>query len=279
MYVIIIAIRRVFMERIKNKEYLEREIMEQSRHQFIYGYNTADRKVFLETMESHYPIVLDKDSPMGIYISEYGLPNISPCNKNLERYKIDQISSEFLYFSIIYDILLKSKKQHDITLLNDRLRKLIETLNKYSINKDYSQILDLDDLIKVLRQSKEFYRNYFIEYLSKGTESLSINDVALPFMQFDLFVRQLKRALNNESYFGIIIDKQSDISVSSTRAINFLVGGRINRDISMKIVTEPDKWDSYRDSNGQFIESVHDYGVVELDDSNLEHLKILKKTI
>lgn len=105
---------------------------------------------------------------------------------------------------------------------------------------------------------------------------MSIDQIPIPFLQLDLFIAQFKRALNNNSYFGIIIDKQQDIAVSSTKAINFLIGGRINKDISMKIAIQPDNWDTYLDPNGQLIEAIHDYGTVELDDSNREYTKKLK---
>lgn len=265
------------MAEYNHEEYLKREIMEQSRHQFIYGYDGIKRKQFLENMASCYPVVLDKEFPMAIYISEYGLPKISTFNNEVDKNKMDLISSEFLYFSIASDILLKAKVTNDIDMLNERIKKLIEILNKCSINRDYPPIADFDDLIKVLIQSQKFYKEYYMEYYGKGIEMASINDIPLPFIQFDMFIRYLKSSINNDSYFGIIIDKQKDMSISSIKAINSLVGSRINKDISMKIAVEPDKWDSYLDSNGQLIEYVHDYGTVELDDSQSQHLKRLKK--
>lgn len=265
------------MEKYENEEYLQHQIMDQSRHQFIFGYDGIQRKQFLENMASHYPIVLDKRSPMSIYVTELGLPKIPICDSELSEYKIYSISREFLYFSIASDIILKAKSLNDITMLNEKMKKLIDTLNKYGINnKNYSRMEDIDDLIRLLLQSKEFYKNFYIEYYGSGKDNMEINDIALPFLNFDMFIRNIKSAFNNESYFGVIIDKQSDIALSSTKAINDLVGSRINKDISMKIATEPDKWDSYRNSNGQIIESVHDYGTVELDDSQSQYLKKLK---
>ena len=267
------------MERYKNEDYLKQEIMNQSRHLFIYGYNSVQRKQFLKSMSQEYPIILDQTSPMAIYLDEYGLPKIQPSNGELNKNKIDLISSEFLYFSIIENILLKLKENNDLDILNERIKKLIETLNIYSMNRDFSQITDLDDLIRILTQSKEFYKKCYIEYYGNGQETLSINDIPLPFIQFDIFVKQLKEALKNDSYFAIIIDKQRDISITSIYSINSLIGGRINKDVSMKIVTEPDKWDSYRDSNGQLIECVHDYGTIELDDSLSKHLQRIRRKI
>lgn len=267
------------MEKYKNEEYLKHEIMDQSRHQFIFGYDGIQRKQFLEDMANYYDIVLDKESPMAIYITEFGLPKISICGSELNKSKIDFISNEFLYFSIANEILLKAIASNDINLLNERIKKLIDTLNKCGINKNYSPIVDLNDLIRVLMQSKEFYKNCYVEYYGEGKETTSIDEITLPFLQFDMFIMLLKRAINNSSYFGIIIDKQSDIALSSIQAINGLIGSRINQDISMKIAVEPDNWDSYRNFDGQIIESIHDYGTVELDDSQSQYLKKIRSDV
>ncbi|MDE5630281.1 MAG: hypothetical protein K2I70_01645, partial [Bacilli bacterium] len=166
---------------------------------------------------------------------------------------------------------------NNVDVLNERIKDLIDYLNQNSINRDYSPIKDLDDLIRVLIQSKEFYKNYYIEYYGKGMETSSLDELSLPFMPFDMFIGQFKSAINSDSYLGVIIDKQSDMALSSTRAINGLVASRINKDISMKIATEPDGWSSYHESSGQIIQRTDDYGTVELDDSHSHYLKKLKE--
>lgn len=267
------------MVEYKNEAYLKHEIMGQSRHQFIYGYDNEKRKSFFHELDKDFPIKIDCNSPMAIYISEFGLPKIPIHNSELDANKIDILSSEYLSFIIAFTILLKSKENIDGDLLNLRIAGLLDILNKDCINPGHSEISSLDDLIRVLEQSKEFYRTYYIDYIQNGKEDKSINDIALPFLQIEMFISQYKRALNNKSYFGIILDRCQDISLSSTKAVNFLVGTRINSDISMKVVVEPDKWDSYIDANGQYVEAVHDYGIVELDDSQAEYVKKIKKII
>ena len=264
------------MKKYKNEEYLIEEIMGQSRHLFVYGYDNEQRKQFLEKMTALYPVVFDRDFPMAIYVSEIGLPNISICNDKVDNIKISIISRQFLFFSILHDILLKALLTNDKEVLNDRIKELIDVLNKYSVNLNHSPIKDLEDLIETLTQSKEFYKKYYIDYLEKGIEG-SLNDITLPFIEFEMFIRLLKSLIKNNSYFGIIIDKQNDIAISSCQAINSLVGGRINGDISMKIVTSPDDWRVFRDFNGSFIESIHDYGTVELDSSLSQYLKRLRR--
>lgn len=265
------------MVEYKNEEYLKHEIMEQSRHQFIYGYDNEKRKLFFRELDMEFPIKMDCNSPMAIYLNEFGLPKTSTYSEQLDGNKIDILSREYLSFTIAHAILSNSKDNLDVDLLNSRIVKLLNILNKYSINPGHPEISSLDDLIKILEQSKEFYMLYYMDYVKSGKEDKSINDITLPFLELESFISQYKRVLSNESYFGIIIDKYQDISLSSTKAVNSLVGARINKDISIKIVVEPDKWDSYIDVNGQYVEATHDYGIVKLDDSYAEYVRKIKK--
>ena len=83
--------------------------------------------------------------------------------------------------------------------------------------------------------------------------------------------------MNMQSYFGIIFDKKCDMSISSIQAINNLIGARINSDISIKVATEPDGWKTYCDVNGKYIENIHDYGIIQLDNSYTSYTKKLMK--
>lgn len=265
------------MDKYKNEEYLRYEIMKQSRHQFIYGYNNSNRKLFLQELDKEFTINVDCNLPMAIYLNEFGLPKIDIDNSKLNIDKIDILSREYLSFTVAHAILSKSRENIDVDLLNSKLKKLFVILNKYSKNSKYNDITNLDELITVFEQSKEFYKMCYTDYAMNGKVEKSIDEITLPFLQLELFVSQYKKALNNNSYFGIIVDKHQDIALSSTKAINCLVSSRINKDISMKIVVEPDKWDLYTDFSGQYIEPIHDYGVVELDTSQADYVKRLKK--
>lgn len=265
------------MVNYKNEEYLKYEIMGQSRHQFIYGYDNEKRKSFFHKLDGEYPIKIDCNSPMAICLNEFGLPKVPLMNDELDNNKIDILAREYLSFAIAHAILQKSKKTVDIDLLNSKLIRLFNLLNKYSVNPGQKEINSLDELISILNESKEFYMSYYLNYVKTGKEDKSIDNIVMPFLQLEFFVSQYKKALDNGSYFAIVIDKCDDISLASTRAVNFLVGSRINSDISMKIVVEPEKWDSYIDTNGQCVEAIHDYGIIELDHSQIEYIKRLKK--
>ena len=79
--------------------------------------------------------------------------------------------------------------------------------------------------------------------------------------------------INNKSYIGVIIDQQEPIVVKSKQASNSLAASRINADILMKIVCQQDEWKMYYDLNGTLIEYIHDYNIVQFDDSYNEYMK------
>lgn len=260
----------------KDEEYLINEIMGQNRHQFIYGYDNEERKLLLKKIDEEYPIKIDCNLPVSIYLNEFGLPKIPFDLEGRDKIKIESLSKEHLSFSIAHAILQKTKDNLDLELVNSRIMELIEKINKYDINSNRKEITSFDELFKAVLESKEFYESYYMDYVKLRRERRTINEVVMPFLDIQSFISKYKKALNNNSYFAILLDKNKDIALSSINAVNLLVGSRINGDISMKVVVEPNKWDSYYDSNGQFIQVVHDYGVIELDDSNIEYTKKLK---
>lgn len=264
------------MVEYRNDEYLKQTIIGESRHQFIYGYDNDKRRSFFQELTGEYPLIIDSNLPIAIYLNEFGLPKVSDNDSEFVFDKIDILSREYLSFAIVHSILLKTKENNDLKLLGSRCEKLINTINKFYISPGCTQISNFEELINVLEESKEFYNDYYVNYVKYGFYDKSIDDIRLPFLQLELFVSQYKKALDINTHFSIIFDKTNDISLASTKAVNSLVGSRINKDISMKIVVEPDKWDSYFDINGNLIEAVHDYGVVELDDSQKEYVKRLK---
>ena len=263
------------MEEYKNEKYLKNEIMDQSRHQFIYGYNNEHRSNFFKSLEKDYPLTIDANKPTALYFDCLGMPQLDVDLNEKNKYLIDAASREYLSFAIVTKILEKSM-EFDKTILDTRLSRLINIINE-SRNAGYTEIEKVTDLLKEIKTSRDFYYENYINYVKGLTEKISIDDISIPFLQLEIFVRLYNEAMNMDSYFGIIFDKKNPLAISSTKAINNLIGARINKDISMKIVTEPDNWETYKDVNGQFIEAIHDYGTIELDNSYEDMKKLTKK--
>ena len=110
--------------------YLKKQIMEQSRHQFVYSYSDNNRKLFLQKLERLYPIKMDCNSPMCIYLKEYGLPKISMTNNEIDKSKIDILSREYLSSSIAHSILQKSRYNVEIDLLNKKRTEFYEQIDE-----------------------------------------------------------------------------------------------------------------------------------------------------
>lgn len=264
-------------------EQYKKIIMENSWHQFIYGYDTEQRHQLLKGLEQDYPIQIDTDMPMAIYLEEYGLPKIDLNLNEMERIQVSGVAREYLNFLIVRRILTRIKECFGMEELDKRMAELLSYTNRCLINKSAKSLQNVTDLLIVLEQSINMYLKGYLNY---GEHSFKINEVTIPFIQIESFIRRVKEGLNNHSYFGIIIDKTHDISSFSTRAINGLVGSRINANLSMKVALEPWGWDSYSYSQGQVIQAPHDYSSVELDGSlkfhtealeNKKLIKILKK--
>lgn len=263
------------MKKYKGEDYLKKEIMEQSRHLFIYGYNNEYRSEFLKSLENEYPIKIDSDKPVALYYDSLGFPKVDADFKDKDSYLINASSREFLSFTIATKILERSM-EYDRTILESRLSRLINLINRNK-NIGYIEIETAEQLLKEIKISRDFYYENYISYVKGLIERIPINEVSIPFLQLEMFVNLYKKAMNIDSYFGIIFDKKSPLANSSTQAINNLIGGRINSDMSIKIAIEADDWETYRDVNGQFVEAIHDYGTVELDDSFNEHMKTLTR--
>lgn len=261
----------------ENQEWLKQEIMEQGRHLFIYGYKNEQRSEFLKGLESDYPVIADSEKPAALYFDSLGIPKMDINLEGKDTLSIRASSREYLSFTVAARILERSM-DFDKTVLDRRLSRLISLIN-IDKNKDYAEIKTVEDLLKEIKTSRDFYYESYINYVKGLIASISIDDIAIPFLELDMFVRLYKEAMNMKSYFGIIFDKQTTLMPSSTQAINNLIGSRINGDISVKVAIEPADWETYRDSNGQLVQAIHDYGTVELDDSSKTYMKNRKRNM
>ena len=259
------------MEEYKNEELLKKQIMEQSRHMFIYGYNTDYRSDFLKSLERDYPLMADSKQPIALYFDSLGMPKTE--KKGRDPYLIESISREYLSFSIAAKILEKSM---EIDRLDTRLKRLIDLTN-LSRNREHKEIETARDLLDQIKTSRDFYYEKYREYVNGSIDQIPIMDITLPIMFLEHFVIPYKEAMKIDSYFAILIDKKKPLALSSIQTMNDLINGRINKDISVKVAVAPGDWDTHEDTNGQFIQYTHDYGVIELDDSNQEYIKRIKK--
>lgn len=258
------------MRRYGNEEYLEKTIIEQSRHLFIYGHNDEYRTNFIKRMEKDYPVKIDSNLPIALYFENFGLPKVEGNPK--DKYIAHSLSREYFSF-LIASKLLEASKEIDESILNERLSRLIEIENKNK-NSGYEDLKDVKELLEAINTSKDFYYENYINYIKGLIDGVSIEKIRLPFFQIVMFINLYKSLMNIDSHIALLFDKKREYSSTSIQMVNNLIGGRINKDISVKVFVEnPDEWETYRDTNGQVIEMVHDYGDIELDDSYKLYMK------
>ena len=242
------------------------EIIGQSRHQFIYGANGKRREEILRGIALDNPIVCDKNEPGAIILDNNYLSGGESVYQ-IDSYRKLAISREHFNFALCGK-LLEEALSLDI---NARCDEFLSRINRIFVDNGQS-IDDLESVVKVLYQARDFYKDGYRTYLDTG-EFPSIDALPIRFMDLNSFMHYYKKLLNNHSYFSVIVDQQKPISSLSKRAINDVVGKRINKDISMKVACEPGEWETFYDLNGQIVEATHDYGVVELDASLSQYVK------
>lgn len=257
------------MSRYINQDYLVKEIINQSRHQLIYRNDKYPTNELITKIEEQYPLVFDASNPVCINVKDYG---ISPTNNvDKQSSEVNRSCDIFFTCSIAYEIINKINNL-DGKEANIRLARLIKLINDYFLRNKENKIDDVLDLLKILKQTMNYYKCN-----NKNQNDLPPEEI-LYYIRPDFFINELKMATNNSSYFGIVIDNKKDISTNSIKTINSFIYSRINKDLSIKVLTDPKRWNTFTTSTGNYIESVHDYGIVELDDSYEKYIKSLKRS-
>ena len=245
------------------------EIIGQSRHQFIYGENGKRREEILRGIVNDNPIVCDVNEPGSIYLGDDYLSGEESVDQ-LDSYRKLAIARENFNFAVCGKLLDEALSLD----INARSDEFLSRMTRFFVDNGQS-FDDLDSLVRVLYQTRDFYSDGYKTYLETGVFP-SLEGLPIKFIELDSFMHYYKKLLNNKSYFSVVVDQQKPISSLSKRAINDVVGKRINADISMKVACQPGEWETYYDLSGQFVQSVHDYGVVELDDSLNQYVKKIK---
>ncbi len=255
--------------------YIEQKILGQSRHQIIYGEDAKEKDKLINNLLDDYPVKPDSYSPIAVKVEDFALDINKRNIEQVDRNHLALINREYLLFQVVYHILKRIKNEIGIKECNLRSKKLLTRVNEILIKNEDNFVKDFNELIRNLEISCFTYRELWNRYLTTGEKFYDFKGVKIPFgsdLQFWLYF--IKDALNNPAYFGIITDIESPISLTSQECLNDLVGSRINSDISMKIMLDPNNYLTSTDTMGNYVQLGHDYEIVELDDSYHKLMRI-----
>lgn len=253
---------------------IENQIISNNNHQFIYGCDGKERKEFLHNIANNYPVVINENRPMAIYLNKIGLPNYSLYHSELDKIKLASFSAEYLNFSIAHEMIDSLLNNCDCDSIKDKVSIFLKFINELSTRE--TNISSLVELNELLKKAQNFYYENYCMYSKVGKHNNFLDELSIPFLDIDYFTKNFKEMLNNNLYFCVIADYQDFISLPSIQAINSLVASRINSNISMKVACDPSKWQTYYSLNGDLTQNIHDYNIIELDDSYSEHIKVKK---
>ena len=253
---------------------IESEIATTNRHMFLYGRNTPQREKTLKTIADKYPFVIGRDEPCVIYIDNIGLPTIKEKAENIDENKISRISMYYLEFTIMGAILNKVKLVTDIPV--EFVNSMIDIFSYFSKNKHSN----IDELLQGVKLGKEFWSAFYHSYLTTGNDIEfdkkidSLDIVFAPFMS--RFIEEILEVANNKSPFQLVFNRKKEISIYSVQSLNSLLVLRCNGSMNIKIACECDEWETTADSYGNVAEFVHDYTILELDNSFQESMDKIK---
>ena len=256
-------------------EYMSNAVAMHAWHEIIYCSDNERRNVFLNDMINDYPIKIDSDEPAIVYVDDFMLPNTDLNITTLDS-RVQSIAREYLSFTLIASIVEQTIRQENLEKINKKLTKFIGDINRLYIDDEKFFIRDVSDLLDVLKKSKEFYKEHYVELMNRGIWNGDFSTIPMSFVEFGMFISAYKRGLNRSSHFGLILNYNGSGAVVSQRAVNGLVTRRIAGDAAIKLVCEPGIWKTYHDLNGMLAEDVHDYSSIDLDGSLKKHIKQLR---
>lgn len=224
-------------------------------HKFVY-YDDIDKCKILDDL-SKYKANLDNTEPIVIYISDDGLPKVCDETK-VDRYRVDFFHHRYYELLILLSIIDKLIESIDIGVLNYRFKRLFHLL---SDNVDISDVILLREL---LDKCKNIYKIEYINYIETGVLNDFYGSLEISNVIIDMIVPCIKKSIGLDKYFSLVIDVDDEMSKYNQMCINDYIASRCTSYLSINILLSGYQWKYYYNSNGQFIQDVHDYSEIDL---------------
>ncbi len=249
-------------------------IIEHTRHQFLYAYQSEERTIFLQQIAKDNPIVAEEKKPMALYLKDYGLEDAKIKRKNPDKYLLKKVAEKYFNLSLIDLILTSVNSQIDIHLNENRLKNFLTYINRINKVSGLPRMKSYEELLEVVKAQKDYFHKFYLDYIEEIVDQIEINPLLID-LDIENFISEVQKFLRNKGAFKILIDKKEPISPYSTMAINNILGSRLDRTLALKIALEDPCWEHYYDGNEQIIQETHDYETLSLDDSHGNYLSKL----
>lgn len=234
---------------------MNRVVLE-DRHKFVYYDDKSIES--LRGLGYNYDVGINSERPIVIYEKIECLAKVDT-KLNLDRNLIKIFHERYYELLILLAIINTLYQKIDITILNDKLKKVLKLCSYFS----EKEITDVKTLINLLFESKNIYKVAYQEYLKTGRCDFYEN-VPIPYVMIDNLIPYLKTGIGLKKHFSLMLEFNGDVSLLNAMAINNYIASRCNGYLSMNILLEQGScWSCYYANNGQFIQEVHDY--TELD--------------
>lgn len=229
----------------------------ESWHNFVYYDDESIES--LRSLKNDYPAKMNSEEPIVVYVQDKKLPKLDTKLK-LDGYRINIFHEHYYELLIFLSIVDTIVNQID----NDQLNVLFKRVFRLCSFSGKREIYDMNTLKALIIESMNMYREGYLEYMETGKCDF-YNKVPIPFIMMDNLVPSIKEAIGLKRHFSLMIEFDGDISIHTCKAINDYVSSRCTGYLSMNVLLHDDsEWKSWYANNGQFIQDVHDYSVIDL---------------
>lgn len=228
------------------------EIISDSRHKFIYFDDSKRALVIGECLNSN----INLDISMPIYIKDNGLPEDDSL-LDLDKYRLIIFHERYFDFLIALSVIDALCMKIGKDILNKKLLRMFNILSYSSKNN----ISNIDQLRIILEHDKKVYYDGYRKYLATGRMDF-VDDLLIGFITLDIFLKNIKRNLGISNGFSLFLD-YDDLSVMSMQVINKYINSRCNGYLSINVLCGEKDWKTFYDSNGYFIQNIHDFTEID----------------
>ena len=225
-------------------------------HMFVYYDDECIES--LRKLANEYIPKINSSEPIVIYVKDSGLPKIDT-SLELDSFRITIFHERYYELLIFLSIIDRLISYIDNNELNNRLSRTFKIFSQLSKR----EIKDINILRSLLIDSKNMFRDGYIEYINTGKIDF-YEKVPIPFIMIDNMIPQIKKEIGLQRHFSLMLELQGDVSKYNNRSINDYIASRCTGYLSMNVLLRDDKdWKNWFSNNGQFIQDVHDYSVVD----------------